>query len=99
MKYVFFALGLLATPALAQEGLKFDPAQLCAWQNANNGMDINECVKLEDEAQSLVAELQTSVAADRKSACEAEAQSFAADSGFASYSTYGGCLKDGPGSY
>jgi hypothetical protein len=98
MKYMIIALTLLATPALAQDGLKFDPPQLCAWQASNNGMDVGECTKLEDDAQAMVAELETTAEADRKTACVAEAKSFSGDSGFASYTVYAGCLKDGPGS-
>jgi hypothetical protein len=99
MKKTLIALAFLAvTPALAQDGLNFDPAQLCAWQSANNGMDVGECTKLEDEARSTVAELEGAADADRKSACTNEAKNFSADSGFASYTIYAGCLKDGPGS-
>ena len=98
MKYIVIALFLLATPALAADDLNFDPAQLCAWQSSNNGMDVGECTKLEDDAKSMVADLETSAEADRKSACVAEAKSFSGDSGFASYIVYAGCLKDGPGS-
>jgi hypothetical protein len=103
MKYVMFAMAMFASPllvqpAFAQEGLKFDPAQLCAWQSANNGMDVGECVKLEDDAKSSLEEVETAADETRKTACVQEAQSFASDSGFASYTVYAGCLKDGPGS-
>ncbi len=98
LKYVVLSIGLLTAPALAQESLNFDPAQLCAWQSANNGMDVAECATLEDEGKAAVAALEPSVDADRKSVCEAEAKGFAGDSGFASYTLYAGCLKDGPGS-
>ena len=98
MKYAFLALAMLATPALAQDGLKFDPAQLCAWQASNNGMDVGECTKLEDEAKSSVDGLEAAADADRKAACVSEAKGFSGDSGFASYTVYAGCLKDGPGS-
>jgi hypothetical protein len=97
LKYLVLGLGLLATPAVAQEGLNFDSAQLCAWQSANNGMDAGECAKLEDEAKTAVADLEATVDADRKSACMVEAKGFSGDSGFASYTLYAGCLKDGPG--
>jgi hypothetical protein len=97
LKYVVLSIGLLASPALAQDTLNFDPAQLCAWQSANNGMDVAECTTLEDEGKAIVASLESSVDADRKSACVAEAKGFAGDSGFASYTLYAGCLKDGPG--
>lgn len=98
MKYMIIALAFLATPALAQDALKFDPPQLCAWQASNNGMDVSECTKLEDDAQAMVTELETTADADRRTACVAEAKSFSGDSGFASYTVYAGCLKDGPGS-
>jgi hypothetical protein len=98
MKYALIALALLATPAAAADGLNFDPAQLCAWQASNNGMDVGECTKLEDEAKASVAELEGAVDGDRKTACVAEAQGFSGDSGAASYALYATCLKDGPGS-
>jgi hypothetical protein len=98
LKYLVLSIGLLATPAVAQETLKFDSARLCAWQSANNGMDADECAKLEDEGKALVAELESAVDADRKAACMAEGNTFAGDSGFASYTLYASCLKDGPGS-
>jgi hypothetical protein len=97
MKYTVFALVLLATPAFAADGLKFDPAELCSWQASNNGMDVGECTKLENEAKSSVANLESSADADRKTSCVAEAKNFAGDSGFASYAIYAGCLKDGAG--
>lgn len=96
MKYAILALALLATPAFAAE-LNFDPTGLCTWQASNNGMDVSECTKLEDEAKSTVASLETSADADRKNACVAETKNFAGDSGFASYAIYAGCLKDGAG--
>jgi hypothetical protein len=97
MKYIVIALAMMATPALAADGLNFDPAQLCAWQASNNGMDVGECTKLEDDAKAMVVDLETSAEADRKTACVAEAKNFSSDSGFASYTVYAGCLKDGPG--
>jgi hypothetical protein len=98
MKYFVIALAMSVAPALAQEGLRFDPPQLCAWQASNNGMDVGECTKLEDDAKSLVSGLETTADANRKSACLAEARNFSSDSGYASYTVYAGCLKDGPGS-
>jgi hypothetical protein len=98
MKPILILAAFLATtPAFAQDGLNFDPAQLCAWQSSNNGMDVGDCTTLEDDARSAIASLEGSVDADRKAACVAEAKGFAGDSGFASYSVYAGCLKDGPG--
>lgn len=99
MKHVLVALLLLATPALAgADELKFNPDRLCQWQAANNSMDAGECGKLEDEAKAQIAALEGAADADRKAACVAEAQNFAVDSGFASYTVYATCLKDGPGS-
>lgn len=98
LKYAIFAFGFMALPAIAQEGLKFDPAQLCAWQAANNGMDATECTQLEDDAKASIASLETSADPSRKETCIAEAKDFAGDPGFASYAVYAGCLKDGPGS-
>jgi hypothetical protein len=98
LKYIVLGFGLLVSPAFAQDSLNFDSAQLCAWQSANNGMDVAECVKLEDEARDKVAELEPVADADRKTACVAEGKGFAGDSGFASYTLYATCLKDGPGS-
>jgi hypothetical protein len=99
MKLCFslLAMIMLATPASSADGLKFDPAELCAWQASNNGMDVGECTKLEDEAKASVATLEQAADADRKSSCVAEAKNFAGDSGFASYALYAGCLKDGAG--
>jgi hypothetical protein len=98
-KYAFLILGLLATPALAgADELTFNPDRLCQWQAANNSMDAAECSKLEDEAQAQIADLEGTADGERKSACVTEAKGFAVDSGFASYTVYAGCLKDGPGS-
>ena len=96
LKYLVLSAAFFAGPAFAQETLKFDSARLCAWQSANNGMDAGECAKLEDEGKTIVAELESAVDADRKTACVAEGNSFAGDSGFASYTLYASCLKDGP---
>ena len=97
LKYFVLGFGLMVAPALAQDALKFDPARLCAWQSANNGMDAAECTKLEDEGKATVAELEGTTDPDRKTACIAEGNSFAGDSGFSSYALYASCLKDGPG--
>lgn len=99
MKYALVTLALLTTPALAgAEELKFNPDRLCQWQAANNSMDAGECSKLEDEAKAQIASLEDISDSERKAACVAEAQGFAVDSGFASYTVYATCLKDGPGS-
>jgi hypothetical protein len=98
-KYALIFLAVLATPAAAgAEELKFNPAKLCEWQATNNSMDAAECSKLEDEAKAAVASLEGTADGERKAACVTEAKGFAVDSGFASYSVYAGCLKDGPGS-
>ncbi len=101
MRKLAFVLLLVATPALAQEAaapLNFDVAKLCDWQNKNNSMDVAECTKLETEAQATVADLEAKADAKRKDDCTNEARSYSGDSGFASYTVYAGCLKDGPGS-
>ncbi len=101
MRKFAFALLLAATPAMAQDAaapLNFDIAKLCDWQNKNNSMDVAECTTLETEAQKTVADLEAKADAKRKEDCTTEARSYSGDSGFASYTVYAGCLKDGPGS-
>ena len=102
MKYALIALiALIAivAPAMADTSeLVFDPAKLCAWQATNNGMDVVECSKLEDEGKAALTELEGKAEQTRKDECVAEAKSFSGDSGFASYTVYTGCLKNGPGS-
>ncbi len=98
MRFAICILLLSAAPALAKEPLTFDTAKLCAWQNTNNAMDVGECTSLETEAQAAVAELEDQADATRKDACIAEAQNYSGDSGFASYTVYASCLKNGPGS-
>ena len=102
MKTTIAVLMLAATASFASAQstllLKFDPAQLCAWQNANNNMDVAECTKLETEALASIPTLETASDQARKDACSKEAENFSGDSGFASYTVYASCLKDGPGS-
>ena len=101
MRNIILALMLTASPALAQDTaapLHYDIAKLCAWQNTNNSMDVAECTKLETEAQAAVAELEAKADAKRKEECLTETRNYSGDSGFASYTVYAGCLKDGPGS-
>ncbi len=99
MRFVLPTLILLATPALAEDTkLNFDTAKLCEWQNKNNSMDIAECTKLEDEAKISVTDLEQKADAKRKQDCLTEGAKFSVDSGFASYTLYETCLKDGPGS-
>jgi hypothetical protein len=99
MRFILLALALLATPAFAEDiKLNFDTAKLCEWQNKNNSMDIAECTKLEDEAKTSVADLEPKADAKRKQDCLIEGSKFSVDSGFASYTLYSTCLKDGPGS-
>jgi hypothetical protein len=89
----------LTTSALAdQSTLKFDTAKLCQWQHDNNSMEVDECKTLEDEAQAKLPELEGKADAKRKEDCTTEANNFSVDSGYASYTLYAGCLKDGPGS-
>jgi hypothetical protein len=98
-KVALFALALAASPAMAEDAaLKFDPVQLCAWQQANNGMDTTECVQLEEDAKISLAELEASADAPRKDLCTSEAKNFSSDSGFASYAVLAACLSDGVGS-
>ncbi len=101
MRKLAFALLLIASPAMAQDAaapLNFDIAKLCDWQNKNNAMDVAECTTLESEAQKTIADLEAKADAKRKEDCTTEARSYSGDSGFASYTVYGGCMKDGPGS-
>jgi hypothetical protein len=98
MRAALFALVFLATPALAEETLNFDIGKLCDWQNKNNSMDVAECTGMETEAQKAIPDLESKADAQRKAACNAEAKNYSGDSGFASYTVYAGCLKDGPGS-
>jgi flagellar motility protein MotE (MotC chaperone) len=99
-KIVFLLVAaVIAAPALAQSGaLTFDPAQLCGWQEKNNGMNRDECLKLEDEAKAALAELESKAEQARKDECQAEAKNYSGDSGFASYTVFAECLKNGPGS-
>jgi hypothetical protein len=101
MRKAIALLLLSAVPAFAQEAaapLNFDITKLCDWQNKNNSMDVAECTALETEAQKAIADLEAKADAKRKGECTAEANSYSGDSGFASYTVYAGCLKDGPGS-
>jgi hypothetical protein len=100
MRHTLIALLIMSSPVLAQDAaLVYDTAKLCAWQNANNGMDIAECTKLENEAEATIAELEKTAGAERKEECVAEARSYSGDSGFASFTVYSECLKSGPGNF
>ncbi|MCA0432345.1 MAG: hypothetical protein LCH46_03685 [Proteobacteria bacterium] len=97
MRLFILAAALLAsTPAFAQD-LSFDTAKLCAWQSQNNGMDPNECASLEQEAKASVPALEAAADQPRKDACTTEAQNYSGGSGYASYTVYAECLKNGPG--
>ena len=101
MKYAALVLMALAIPTSALAGietLNFDPAKLCAWQAANNGMDLAECSKFEIESKAAIPALEAKADAARKDACVTETKNFSGDSTFASYTVYVACLKDGPGS-
>lgn len=99
MRLAIIALLLTTATAFAEDSvLNFDTAKLCQWQNENNSMDVAECTKLEDEAKATVADLESTADAKRKQDCATEAKNFSVDSGYASYTLYAGCLKDGPGS-
>jgi hypothetical protein len=99
MRFAFIPLLVLSTSAYAEQAaLKFDTEKLCQWQHDNNSMEVDECTKLEDEAKAKVTDLEAKSDAKRKEDCTTEATNFSVDSGFASYTLYAGCLKDGPGS-
>ena len=98
MRNALILLLLSASAATAQTTLNFDTAKLCQWQNENNSMDVAECTKLEDDAKATVGDLEAKADDKRKQDCTTEAKNFSVDSGFASYTLYTGCLKDGPGS-
>lgn len=93
----FSLLTMLASGAVAEP--LFDIPSLCKWQNENNGMDLAECTRLEEEAKTAMPALEASADANRQADCRKEAEDFAADSGFASYALYSECLKNGPQSY
>lgn len=102
MRISLIAVTLLtATPAFAEDAapLNYDIAKLCDWQKQNNSMDVGECTKLEEEAKAAVAELEDKADAKRRDDCTTETRNYSGDSGFASYTVYAGCLKDGPGSF
>ncbi len=99
MRFAILFLLASSVSALAdQAALKFDTAKLCQWQRDNNSMAVDECTKLEDEAKAKVPDLEAKADLKRKDDCTTEAVNFSADSGFASYTLYAGCLKEGPGS-
>ncbi len=99
MRLALIALLMSTSAALAADAsLNFDTTKLCQWQNENNSMDVAECTKLEDEAKASTTDLEAKADAKRKDDCTTEAKNFSVDSGFASYTLYAGCLKDGPGS-
>lgn len=88
-----------ATPAFAEDtALPFDVAKLCQWQNENNSMDVAECTTMEEEGKASLADLATKAEKPRLEECNKEAMAYSGDSGFASYTVYATCLKDGPGS-
>jgi hypothetical protein len=93
----FTAINVTATMADTSM-LAFDPAKLCAWQNANNNMDVEECLKLEEDAKANMLTLEAEAEQFRKDECVAEAKNYSGDSGFASYTVYTECLAKGPGS-
>jgi hypothetical protein len=98
MKYALLLLAMMAVPASAQDSLNFDIAKLCDWQKTNNGMDIDECTKLETDAKSEQEAAEKSADATRKTECNVEAKSYSGDSDFASHTVYVQCLKNGSGS-
>ena len=97
MRLAVLALLLSTVPALAEDALNFDIAKLCLWQSQTNGMDLTECTDLETEAQISTATLELKADPARKAACTDEAKNYSGDSGFASYTVYSDCLRNGPG--
>ncbi len=91
------ALPLLAATPAPAAALNFDVDKLCAWQAEHNGMDAGECSKLENDAKGALASLEGSADPARKDECAKEAENYSGDSGFASYTVYTECLKNGPG--
>jgi hypothetical protein len=89
----------LVTPAFAAEQpLPFDVAKLCQWQHDNNSMDMAECTTMEEGSKATLADVTAKADAARVVDCNKEALAYSGDSGFASYTVYATCLKDGPGS-
>jgi hypothetical protein len=99
MRMALFTLLFSTTTVFAEDTpLNFDTEKLYQWQLTNNSMDVAECTKLEDEAKAKTPDLEAKADPKRKEECATEAKNFALDSGFASYTLYAGCLKEGPGS-
>ncbi len=99
MRFTIPAFVLMSVACHADEPkLNFDPAKLCQWQSTNNSMNIDECMKLETDGKQAVAAMETTADKERVAECRTEALNFSGDSGFASYTVYAACLKDGPGS-
>jgi len=98
MRLAIFALLLSTAPAFAEGALNFDIDKLCLWQSQNNGMNLTECTDLETEAQISTVTLELKADIARKTACVDEARNYSGDSGFASYTVYSECLRNGPGS-
>lgn len=99
MRLIVLALFLSTASAFAETpALKFDTEKLCQWQQTNNSMELAECTKLEDEAKAKLADLEAKADLKRQQDCILEANNFSIDSGFASYTLFTVCLKDGPGS-
>lgn len=91
------ALLIGSVAARAETMPAFDIAKLCAWQFENNSMNVEECRALEEDGKAFVVENEAKSTAERREACMREVVSYAGDSGFASYTVYAACLKDGPG--
>ncbi len=98
MRYVVPALLLLSTSALADSTmLKFDTASFCAWQKDHNQIAVDDCSKVENESKAQLANLESKADSKRKDECTAAATLAGEEAGFASYTVYTSCLRDGPG--
>jgi hypothetical protein len=96
--FAAFIAIVAASRAMADSStLSFDPPKLCEWQQANNNMNTAECLKLEEESKAAMADLEAAADQARKDECLEEAKNFSGDSGYASYTVYAECLKNGPG--
>jgi hypothetical protein len=100
MRFILAAAILsLTSPAFAQSApLPFDIAKQCQWQFDNNSMNVAECTAMEEEGKASLADLTAKAEKPRLEECDKEALAYSGDSGFASYTVYATCLKDGPGS-
>ena len=98
MRYFIPALLLLSTSALADAtALKFDTAKFCTFQKDHNQMALEDCTKVEDDAKATLTDLEGKADAKRKDDCTVATKAASEEAGFASYTVYTDCLKNGPG--